>query len=267
MRTLYLFASSLRPDAYINSLAHTVETMSVSRVFIVTIREGYDNNLGAKEPEGKKNESEVLASTVFGRIEEQLRALCEGKYIENRKDGSQRIARLLNTEGISTYERCLAVMNHSATLKAIPLVDLDQILRSFTREKNCIVDVTAVKKNLLVDIIAVLLSLSFSDVYNFELIKPQEFDQLDLWHNMRYSKDFVYNNLAASKAVQNGLMRISRWSMRVQSVMLVSAILAGGFVALSLLRPESKALTLFNISAMVASVGSYIFLLVRRPDN
>jgi hypothetical protein len=133
----------------------------------------------------------------------------------------------------------------------------DGLARRFGTEKLLL------KKNLLVDVVATVLSLTFAEIYSFELRKPPKHDQSDLYHALYGSNDYVYGNLTTSMSVRKSLRRISRWSARAKVVMVFTAVLAAIFIPISLLWSDSKVLVIFNIAAMAASIGSYLFLLVR----
>lgn len=257
MKPLYIFATSERPDAYINTLAYSLEHLQVTAIHVIVISE--------HDYAEEVREDELLASTVVSNISEQLRALSSGKYIKNWNDSSGRVTvPLTNKSNVEVYKRCLEAMNKSGTTGiVVPLSDLDKTLRSYISKGSCIIDVSALKKNLLVDVVATLLSIGFSGVYSFELKKKQTYDQADLYHNLRVSDDFVFRNLARSDSVTRSLHRISRWTARSQAIMIFTAVLAMVFIPLGLVWKESNLLSAFNIAAMAASIGSYLFLFVR----
>lgn len=260
MSALYIFATSERPDAYINTVAYAIEHRQATALFIIVISEhDYTEEM---------QESELLASTVMANISEQLRKLSAGEYIEkwNGPDGRVPSA-LQNSTSLDVYKRCLEVMNRSGTTGiVIPLSNLDNTLRGYVSRGDCIIDVSALKKNLLVDVVATLLSIGFSEVYSFELKKKQSFNEADLYHNLRINDDYVFRNLAKSESVAKGLRRISKWSARAKAIMLFTALLAGIFIPLSVFWRDSNLLTVLNIAAMIASIGSYLFLFVRERE-
>lgn len=257
MKPLYIFATSERPDAYINTLAYTIEHLQVTAIHVIVISEhDYDEEV---------REDALLASTVVANISEQLRALSSERYIKNWNDSGSKVAvPLPSPSNIEVYKRCLEAMNKSGTTGiVVPLSNLDRTLRSYVSKNGCIIDVSALKKNLLVDVVATLLSIGFSEVYSFELKKKQTYDQADLYHNLRVNDDFVFRNLARSDSVARSLNRISRWTARSRAIMIFTAILAAIFIPLDLLWKDSTLLSAFNIAAMAASIGSYLYLFVR----
>lgn len=257
MSTLYLFSTSERPDAYINTMAYAIEHRQATAIFIIVISE--------HDYAEEMQESGLLASTVIANINEQLRKLSAGEYIEEWNGPNSHVASSLqNSTNIDVYKRCLDTMNRSGTTGiVIPLSNLDNTLRGYVSKGDCIIDVSALKKNLLVDVVATLLSIGFSEAYSFELIKKQTFNQADLYHNLRINDDYIFRNLAKSESVARSLRRISKWSARAKAIMLFTALLAGIFIPLSVFWKDSHLLTVLNIAAMIASIGSYLFLFVR----
>ena len=126
---------------------------------------------------------------------------------------------------------------------------------------QCLFDVSALKKNLLVDVVAVLLSVNFSDVYSFELHKRPQYDQGDLYHILKKS-DYVFRNLTRSLPVTLSLNRIKKWSARSKAIILFTIILALIFIPISIFWQESNVMSVLNVAALIASIGSYLFLLV-----
>lgn len=165
-KTLYTFATSERPDAYINALSHAIAHHEVTTFHVIVISEHDYKDI---------SESKVWATNVISQISNQLSMLSKGKYLDD-KTGSA--IPLKSTEDIDTYERCLETINKSGTTGiVIPLNELDKQLRLYASKGQCLFDVSALKKNLLVDVVAVLLSVNFSDVYSFELHKKPQYDQ------------------------------------------------------------------------------------------
>src|ERR1044072_5182411 len=137
MNTLYIFATSERPDAYINTVAYAIEHRQATAIYIIVISEhNYAEEM---------QESELLASTVVANINEQLRKLSVGAYIEKWSGPNGRVASTLqNLANLDVYKRCLEAMNRSGTTGiVIPLSNLDNTLRGYVSRSSCIVDVSA----------------------------------------------------------------------------------------------------------------------------
>jgi len=252
LKALYIFATSERPDVYINALTHAIEHHGVSSIHVVVISE-HDY------VDEEDRQSSLLASTVVSRVSEQLEALQRREYIDFR---SRDVTPLPTTASVQVYGRCLNAMNRSGTTSlVVPIQQLDKRLRSFVASGSCVFDVSALKKNLLVDVLATLLSLSFSEVYSFEL-KRQTFGPSDLYHALTPNEDFTWRNLTTSSSVRRALKRISRWNLRSRLALIFVAAIAGIFALLRVFYPEGESLSIFNAAAMVASIGSFFFILV-----
>jgi hypothetical protein len=257
MSTLYIFATSERPDAYINTLAYSIDHLQAEAIYIIVISE-HDYAEEARA-------DELLASTVLSNINEQLHALSQGLYISSWKaQGERKSEHLMNRSGLDIYKRCLEAMNKSGTTGIIiPLSNLDRTLKTYVSKGGCIIDVSALKKNLLVDVVATLLSIGSSDVFSFELKKRQSYGQEDLYHSLRVNEDYIFRNLANSESVRKSLRRISKWSARAKAILLFTLLLTAIFTPLAFFWKGSSLLAFLNIAAMAASIGSYLFLFVR----
>jgi len=257
MKNLYIFATSYRPDAYVNTIAYAIEHLGVGSIYVIVISE-HDY------PE-EEQKAQLMASGVLANIILQLQALEDRKYILfGKKPDENEYINLENIEGSSVYSKCLKVIEKSGTTGiAISLSTLATALKNYISKGNCIFDVTALKKNLLVDVVTTLISYSFSEVYSFELKKRPSFDQNDLYHNLRYGEFFIYRNLAISEPVKSSMRRMSKWALRSKAIMIFTAIIAIIFIPVSLFWKQSPILTIFNASAIIASITSYLFLLVK----
>ncbi|MGH9761505.1 MAG: hypothetical protein ACREDR_35030 [Blastocatellia bacterium] len=266
MTTLYIFATSKRPDVYINTIAHTIEHLNdgdqLRGTYIIVVSEhGYPG----------EQDANLAATTVQSNISEQLEQLSTGSYVakwhdsepaENRERTN--IEPLANPSKTTVYKKCLDAMNRGGvTAKGIPLSELDQTLMGYASKGDCIIDVSALKKNLLVDVVATLLSVGFHDVYSFELVR-EAFGQEALYHNLRNGEDYVFRNLTKSKSVAGSLRRMRRWSVTRQVIMLVTLVVALALVALAAFLPGTPALTVASFVAMASSIGSFISLFLPR---
>jgi hypothetical protein len=257
MAILYIMATSERPDPYINVIAFTVQYHRVNEIFITVISEpSVDASLERKPG--------LLATAVLASINEQLTSVSAGTYVrKDPKTGKKVIVPLSNTSGLAVYRRCLEVMNQGSGQKVIQSDKLDETLREYVLKGDCLVDVTALKNNLVVDVVATLLSIGFRDVYSFEILTPQTHDQPDLYHNLKLNEDFRFNRLTDSHSVRKSLKRIGQWSATKQRIMFgtLAAALAG--FALSYFLPRSVLLTSVYLASAAASIGSFLALFIR----
>lgn len=256
MRTLYVLATSPRPDSYINVIIHVLRSFhDVSSIKLVTISDS---------PESRQD-----AMTVMSNIERQLEALCNGQYIPN-------IARPKLIEPISDAGR-LFYLNYSDTIKrmlgsaSISLSYLDRDLRELIADRWCLFDVTALRKDLLTDVFSVLLAQEFRDIYYFELIKPalpqdSTKGRLDLIHDMRPREDYEFKNLMASDPVQRSLAHIRANLMQFRTA--IAVLLAAAFVVFAVqafFKETWITNTLVSVS-IVGAIASMLFLFVN-PRN
>ena len=159
----------------------------------------------------------------------------------------------------------MEIINKSGTTGVVvPHSTLGTVLKNYIDNGNCLFDVSALKKNLLVDVVTILLSYNFSEVYNFELQKKPSFDQKDLYHNLKRENSFAFRNLANSEPVQNSLRRISRWTLRAHAIFMYTAIVALIFIPISIFWKDSFAVIVFNSAAIIAGIGSYLYMFVRK---
>jgi len=258
MKALYIFATSDRPDAYINAIAYSVEHLNVGSIYLIVISE-HDY------PE-EEQEAQVMATGVLANILLQLQALKDGKYMTFSKAHGQNVAsELENKEGIQFYSKYLEIINKSGTTGVVvPHSTLGTVLKNYIDNGNCLFDVSALKKNLLVDVVTILLSYNFSEVYSFELQKKPSFGQKDLYHNLKRDNSFAFRNLANSEPVQNSLRRISRWTLRARAIFMYTAIVALIFIPISIFWKDSSAVIVFNSAAIIAGIGSYLYMFVRK---
>jgi len=251
MKTLYLVATSERPDPYINTLVHTL-SLGVSSVTIVVIG----------EHEYPDEHEESLASTVLANISTQLRSLAAGRYLSDVGQPGRTNHISIDEDDARVYARCLDHLNqHSVTSVVIPLYDLDDRLKGFTSSGPCIFDVSALKKKLLVDVVALLLSRGFSEVYSFELLKSPTYDQRDLIHALRRD-EYLYRNLTDSTPVRKALERVTSRYVRFRTMVRVTLILLFLVGVPQILFADSWLTRVFGSLSAVASIASFLFLFV-----
>jgi hypothetical protein len=251
--TLYIFATSARPDAYINSIAHLASRQELGRVQVVVV---------AEHDYPRDEEEADLATEVLASVLGQLKALSRGAYLRRQKDGSV-TETVLPNGSLEIYAKCLDVLNkHGNGCLSIPYSHLETRLIEIISKGGCLFDLSALKKYLLVDVVATLVAHDFSRVYTFELLKAPTFDERDLYHSLR-KEDFIYRNLAESSLVSSSLRHIRRWSARSQFLLFATAILTGLFILARMFGSASPVMDYMNGFAVVASIGSYLLQFVR----
>jgi hypothetical protein len=251
VKTLYLVATSERPDPYINTLVHTL-SLGVSSVTIVVI--------GEHEYDDEREES--LASTVLANISTQLRLLAAGRYLSDAVQPGRTNHVRIGQDDAKVYARCLEHLNqHSVTSVVVPLYELDDRLKGFISSGPCIFDVSALKKKLLVDVVALLLSNGFSEVYSFELLKSPTYDERDLIHALRH-EEYVYRNLTDSAPVRKALERVTSRYIRFRTMVRIALILFFLIGVPQILFADSWLTRIFGSLSAVASIASFLFFFV-----
>ncbi len=246
MKSLYIFATTERPDAYINAVCYGVEHLDISSVHVVVV----------------KNEKEAgyypRPATILGNISRQLSALSEYKYINY--SNSQQKSDLIANYQADSYKKGLQILNDSENSSvSLNVEDLSPYLSEKISYGDCIFDVSALKKHLLIDVVAILLSLEFSQVYAFELKKKPSFNVDDIYHKLE-KHDFSYQNLTSSINVQKSIKILHRGIIDRKKLVKFLILLAIVFVPLSIFWPNSPLFSVFSTLAMIASVAGYLFL-------
>lgn len=245
-KNLYLFATSARADVYINSLAHAIDKHGIEKLHLIVVSEhGYISEQSSSEN----------ASNIFSSICHQLENLTVGEY-NNSSSGSK-----ISVSGdTGIYKSCLSLINRGgSSIIVIPANELEEKLKEYSNKKASIFDVSALKKNLLTDVVSCLISIRHKYVYSFELIKEPDFNERDLYHNLNRD-DFVYRNLLDSKIVQNSMNRIARWHARTKLISILVFILFLIITPISFYLGETKYFYSLNIIALVCSIASFLFL-------
>ncbi len=260
-KTLYILATSRIPDAYINSIAYSVEHKDVGAISVIVIRE-HDY------PE-EQQDAELRATEVLANIITQLQNLKAGQYMYiDKETREEKKIPLQNTDHISIYGKCLDLIDRSGHQgKSFEHSKLVEKLRKFVDTGDCIFDVTSLKKNLLIDVFTTLVSFGFGDVYSFELKKEQKFDQTDLYHNIRGTDLFIFRNLIRSEPVTISVCQISKWTDAVRSLFLAACILFLVLIPLSYIWKDSFILTILNIASMVGSIGGFGYLFLKEKST
>lgn len=253
---LVLFATSDSPDPYVNSIAHAVVHLGASSIEVVVISEhDYPTDLSGG----------AWSTHISERVTAQLEALSTGSYINYAADKNGSIREPLAASDKSIYAKVLKEANIGGIgAKVVPLSDLSSALSKWVRgEKICLFDVTALKKNLLVDVVISVLALDYDEVFTFELKRPPSFGQADLFHVLSSPADYVYRNVLGSGPVMESVSRLRRLSVRSRAVGLVATVLLVLSLVLFFWNPASKVLALVGVISAIASIVSacYPFIL------
>jgi hypothetical protein len=237
---LYIFVTSPRPDAYVNVLAHVLRTRSISAVIYISVREhGYST----------EQVNDRLVSIAAG-IHTHLHVLRE-RFKE------------ANPSWSDTYDECLDRLDAvSVTHQIVPWVDLDKKLYEFSASGTSIFDVTSLKKNLLVDVVSLLLSRGCTRVYNFELIKTPTFDDADLIHALKAS-DYTYRNLGESRHVEAAQKRMLANFLTFRTLAIVTGAVTLFILLVQIFFGSTWLQTTVTVAGTATSIAGFLFLVLR----
>ena len=201
---LYIFTTSPRPDPYVNILVHATTKFDLKHIhFISIIEHDYQGESGEKR-----------AAAIAGAAQELLESLAEGRYVNNRGELEG-----LSADHAAVYQRCLDRLKYARISSlGVRWADLGETLKRFSKGNDALFDVTALKKNLLVDSIALLLSQAETEVWTFELLKNPTFDVNDLAHNLTEDQDYKYRRLTDSRHVETARRRMISGSLTMHTL-------------------------------------------------
>jgi hypothetical protein len=263
MKALYIFATSRRPDPYVNVIVHASRYMEVGRVRLIMVR---DPDAVSRPSFRPGSDAEASPTSLVTDIVTSLTALSEGRYAGEEDEAPESIA--MTAADRDLYRECLNHLNdHGITGSYIRLSDLDDRLRDFLAHDECIFDVSAAKKSLLVGVVALLISLGSPAVYSFELLKRQSYDYADLYHAVAPVHAFLYRNLAESEPVRTALRRVTARSLRFKRVLGLTAIIAVVLVISQVFLARTWLTTLIAGLSTLAGLSSFLVLLVWKDER
>lgn len=218
MTILNLFVTSERPDPYINAIAYCVEHRKVDTIRLITISgHGYPDE-----------RSKALALSVLSNIRSQLVALGEGRYLEfDPGSDPEAVDAFHNADARAFYGNLLTRIERDCRVstQVISHSELDAELLELGKDAKSYFDVTALRKSLLVDVTALLISRGVRGVHTFELLRAQRYDITDLYHDLRFEQDYVYRELTDSAPVSQAIARMERPTIRLRWMLtLLSAV-------------------------------------------
>lgn len=196
MKTLYIFIKSDVPDVYINSIVHCVEHLKVEEVYLLDVVDNFD----------QKSSAERRLDELKSNIKRQLSSLHDGKYLY--RDHKQQVwverSIEIGPEDRSRYGRI-----NSTTITTRPLIypELENELTVFLKTNNnqCIFDVSAMLKGLLIDVYTLIRLKRIQDIHVFELkiSQPRSYDEKELIHSLIQDETYSFTNLTKSQYTHN----------------------------------------------------------------
>jgi hypothetical protein len=244
---LYIFVTAQRADPYVNVLTYLLRNRTVSAIhYVALIEHGYTT----EQMEARLIDIEAGVGILLGQ-------LAEGRYGDREID--------LALDWVSVYRECKTELN-SISVERLPISwdDLDNALREFLSDGPVMFDVTTLKKNLLVDVVALLLSRGWTDIRTFELVTSHQpkFDEQGLIHAL--GNRFSYRNLADSKHVEKARSRIVSNSLTFRTVLIITAGVALVVFIIQLFFANTALESGILALATVAAIAAWLFTLIRK---
>jgi hypothetical protein len=244
-RELYIFVTSARPDPYVNVLVHALQEYAITAVHYIAIIE---HNYTAEQMNKRLADIEI----GVGRLLEQLAC---GFY------GDRMIE--VDPRWIIAYKECNDKLDRISVRRVpVPWNDLDGELKKYIASGTVMFDVTTLKKNLLVDVVALLLSRGFTAIFTFDVTtsSPPEFDERGLIHAL--GPDFRYRSLAESRHVEQAKSRLISRSITIRTLFLSTSVVGLVVFVIQLFFPntvlESIIVALGTTAAIAGLIAGFL---------
>ncbi len=268
MKSIFLFVDSERTDQYLNSIVHCVLRLDVRRVTFIHIK----GLFGHEDGDGDRG----LSGRAMGAVQAQLDGLAErGEYLFSTGPHAGERRQLAD---IYAPERAREVQAFYRQCRNTPLVygneeveyvNLRQCMRRIAKlGADVYIDVTAIKKRYLGDLVAASLVEGIEGLYTFDLTGARP-DFEEPWrmliHDLddRHPSAFGYTNILNTPVYQAcvRLVAVRAPALRVTvgaTVALFVTVAVGSWY----LGPESGVIrTMFAISG-IASILSLVFVFI-----
>lgn len=182
MKTLYIFADSVRPDPCINSIVHCVLDRDVRAIKIIHIKGlGLLQGGGGQDSQGSGIQSGGFSGRLLGDVQAQLKGLAErGEYTfpEDHKRKGERLLLENEYDPVKAkqvqdfYRRCRSIsVSYSNT--DIDYSHLRTELRKIAKEKySAYADISTIRKKYLGDIISAALVEGLQQLHTFDILLP-----------------------------------------------------------------------------------------------
>lgn len=241
---LYIFTTSELPDPYVNVLAHSLRNFALVEVCFVRI----------KEPD--VNEDDVRISRIQQKIYARLEELAKERLDD---DGVP----LIDAAGRVVYNECLEKLDNIRVVSnVIPLLDLDRQLTEFTAAGRPLFDVTALSKQRLMDVVALLLSRGCSDVYTFYLKKSPSHNESDLIHALTVN-EYTYASIAESRHIETARRRMVARTLTFRSIVWITLAIAIAVAVVQALFPEGWPQSVVTVAATATSIAAWLYFFRR----
>lgn len=265
MKSLYIFVDSERSDQYLNSIVHCVLRRDVRRVVFIHIK-GLSSNPQA---------TDGLSGRALGAVQSQLDGLAErGEYMATGLASARRVhlSELYDKDRAqaaqAVYKGC---RDHAVVFSNEELVygSLRGRLRDIAAEGDtAYVDVTAIKKRYLGDLVAAGLVEGLLGLYTFDLINIRpDFERpwRMLIHELEAHEPtaFAYTNILDTEVYRACTKLVALRSPALKWAALATvALLAVVLVAYRNLGANDPVTQTFFVVSSLASIASLIFVFI-----
>jgi hypothetical protein len=142
--------------------------------------------------------------------------------------------------------------------------DLDAELGRFLEAGAVIFDVTTLKKNLLVDVVALLLSRGRTEIFSFEQVTSGQprYDERGLIHALS-PNGFVYRSVAESKHVEKARARFVAKAITFRTALVVTALVSLVVILVQVFFDNTALESIILGIASVAAIASWLYTFVR----
>jgi hypothetical protein len=239
------------------------QEFDISHVYFVSIVE-HDYTTETPETDAVRSLSEIRAG-----VESRMRELANGSYTRSPRPGGTGEVVEIGSAAAGLYKRCLSALEEMETTSVtFRWSELDDRLATYSEDGRGVFDVTALKNNLLVDIVIGLLSRGSNRIYAFEILKQgkRSYDERELVHNLQKGGnlargDYVYRNLLQNPNVKTALGRIISHSVRFRSLVIITGIVGIVVVLIQIFYPNSWPETVVAVLAAVAAIAAWLYSL------
>ena len=207
--SLFIFSDSPIPDSYINVIAHWNARKNIQDITLIKIEKDI----------GKKGYAHSYLEGLEDRINLQLSLLSSSKYLRQKRGTRnewETVEIQLSEAEQKVYEEIKeSLSSNSFRLKALTYEELGGFLGNVV-EKNrktaivSIFDITAVKKEYIVDIYAVLCEKEERNISTFQLILPPSHTEQDLIHNIRWDETYKLVSIANSEYTADKIVALRK---------------------------------------------------------
>lgn len=273
MKSLYLFVDSERPDQYLNPLVFCILQHDVRRIVFLHIK-------GLRDTDSTGLSVDGLSGRVMAAVQGQLEGLAErGEYICSSGTHSGQHVMLATEYGDEEARR---IREYYGRCRKLPIsfsneeLDYDNLrtrLRTIAREgRAAFVDVTAVKKRYLGDVVAAGLVEGLTGLFTFDLTSQLDFEHpwRMLIHDLEKGERirFLYLNLLDTPLYRTCtklvVIRAPRLIAAVAATVLTLILVLVGY---RMVGADSAIIQVGFVVSALASVLSLVFVFLPPRGN